>query len=175
MNSIIKSYTPQRTNNMDDKKAAIARLEAYRSAYLDIISEDNFDLELWNSVDIVDANVNSNTRTGSALYSLVVPIGYCNFTGNVMGGAVATILDGLTNCSIALLATDGFWDMSGVTSNLTISFLRPVKKDERLLVECEILRMSSQVAVIGGKIRRATDGILLAHGTQEMMAIRAKL
>lgn len=88
-----------------------------------------------------------------------------------MGGAISTILDGLTNCTIALLSRKGHWEHSGVSRSTSITFVRPVVSHTKLIVECSILRANSTSVTIQGIMRRAEDSKMLAISMQEFIAI----
>ena len=45
---------------------AMARIEHYREAYLNIVSPDNFDRDLWMAVKCVKATMGSDGKTGRA-------------------------------------------------------------------------------------------------------------
>src|ERR1700761_6654891 len=57
-----------------------------------------------------------------------LPIGseLCNKSGNLHGGASATLLDYLTSTALVTIAREGFLDDGHVSRTITMSYLRPV-------------------------------------------------
>ncbi|QIW97539.1 hypothetical protein AMS68_003057 [Peltaster fructicola] len=152
------------------------KLGDFRKTYLAISLPDNFDRELWEKVSILSACVDTTGTSGKAVYSLTVPARYCNYTGNVHGGAVATILDGLTNCCTAIVSRNGFWDYGGVTRSFSINYIRPVEQNREVMVYCEIVHASSRTITIHAVMKRTEDDKVLAMCTQEMvMIVKPKL
>ena len=84
----------------------LSRLEAYRSAYIALTPPDNFDTPLYKSVQIVSGTTNSNGTSGTATFRVKFSAQYCNKFGTVHGGAIATLLDGLAQCSTAVVDGD---------------------------------------------------------------------
>ncbi|KAK6433317.1 hypothetical protein LTR95_010510 [Oleoguttula sp. CCFEE 5521] len=141
---------------------ALSRLEAYRASYIALTGEGNFDTNLYQSVRIISCSHHPATKSGTASYALTFPAHYCNYSGTVHGGAIATLLDGLTNCSIAVVAKDGFWDKGGVTRSLGVRYIKPIKVGEAVTVDVDVLSASKTSAVIRGVVRREEDGEVLA-------------
>ncbi|OQO06218.1 hypothetical protein B0A48_08806 [Cryoendolithus antarcticus] len=155
---------------------ALSRLEAYRASYIALTGEGNFDTNLYTSVRITSGSHHPGTNSGKASYALTFSGHYCNYSGTVHGGAIATLLDGLTNCSIAVVARDGFWDKGGVTRSLGVRYIKPIKVGEAITVDVDVLSASKSTAVIRGVVRREGDGEVLATCEMEKFGpVRAKL
>lgn len=87
---------------------------------------------------------------------------YTNRMGNMHGGAIAMIHDMCTTMAAAPLARRDFWWFGGVSRTLLITYLRPVRKDMDLVIECEVLQQGSRLATIRGQMRDKKTGALLS-------------
>lgn len=83
-----------------------------------------------------------------ATYILTVDSKLCNRSGNLHGGAAATIFDLLTSISIAPLAKEGRFTYAGVSRTLNCTYLRPVPLGMKALVTCEVIAVSGRLAHI---------------------------
>ena len=64
--------------------------------------------------------------------------GWSNASGNLHGGAQATLLDIVTSYAVACAARKGFWETSGVTRVLSVSYLRPAPTGTEVVIEGEV-------------------------------------
>lgn len=86
-----------------------------------------------------------------------------NPIGTVHGGYAATLLDSAMGCAVhtTLPAGSGY-----TTADLQVKFVRPMT-DQTGEVRCEgvVLHAGRRQAIAEGRLVRAADGKLLAHGT----------
>lgn len=76
----------------------------------------------------------------------------CNKSGNLHGGAAATLLDNLTSTALITISKPGFLDGGHVSRTITMTYLRPVPRDSRVRIECETQAAGRNTANIHGKI-----------------------
>lgn len=76
----------------------------------------------------------------------------CNKSGNLHGGAAATILDNLTSTALITISKPGFLDGGHVSRTITMSYLRPVPQGSRVRIECENQAAGRHTANIVGKL-----------------------
>lgn len=158
--------TASRTSN-----PLLSRLEAYRSAYLALTPPDNFDTPLYKSVEIVSGTASSNGMSGIATFRVKFSAQYCNKFGTVHGGAIATLLDGLAQCSTAVVDGDANEVTTGpkkgkvrggATRNLQIGYLRAMNVGETITIVCEVLKSNGKSTTIRETATRDADGKVLA-------------
>ncbi|KAF2651508.1 Thioesterase/thiol ester dehydrase-isomerase [Lophiostoma macrostomum CBS 122681] len=87
------------------------------------------------------------------IYSLTVEPFMCNQSGNLHGGAAATIFDTCTSISVTAISRDGFWDSGHVSRTLNCTYLRPVPGGEKIFVECEIVHAGKRLGLLKGVIK----------------------
>ncbi|KIX07991.1 uncharacterized protein Z518_02645 [Rhinocladiella mackenziei CBS 650.93] len=76
----------------------------------------------------------------------------CNKSGNLHGGAAATLLDNLTSTALLTIAKPGFLDGGHVSRTITMSYLRPVPMGSKVTIDCEVQAAGKNTANILGKI-----------------------
>jgi acyl-coenzyme A thioesterase PaaI-like protein len=149
----------------------VSRLEAYRGAYLALTPPDNFDTALYKAVEMVSGTTHPSGKSGTATFRVKFPAQYCNKFGTVHGGAIATLLDGLAQCSTAVVdgdrneATMGLKKgkvRGGATRGLQVGYLRSIKVGEPVIIICEILKSSGTCTTIRETASREADGEILA-------------
>lgn len=165
----------------------LARLEASRTAYLALTPSDNFDTALYKAVEILSGTTNPSGTSGTAIFRLAFPSQYCNKFGTVHGGAIATLLDGVSQCATAVvdISTRDMLPMRGIakgsggggaTKALQIGYLRPVAVRETVTITCEVLMAGGKDATIRSTLKRDSDGEILAISTMDKEGYeRAKL
>ncbi|KAK1967349.1 thioesterase superfamily protein [Colletotrichum eremochloae] len=105
----------------------------------------------------------SLTPTPSVTFAFTVRPEHCNRSGNLHGGAAATLFDALTTMCLALVNDrPGYWQFLGVSRTLSCSYLRPAPAGEECLVECEIVQVGRLLCHLRGTLRRKRDGSVLA-------------
>lgn len=149
----------------------LSRLEAYRNAYLALTPPDNFDTPLYKSVQIVSGTTNPDGMSGTATFHVKFSAQYCNKFGTVHGGAIATLLDGLAQCSTAVVDGDANEVTmapkrgkvrGGATRSLQVGYLRSIKVDEAVTITCEVLKSNGSSTTIRETASREADGEVLA-------------
>jgi acyl-coenzyme A thioesterase PaaI-like protein len=149
----------------------VSRLEAYRRAYLALTPPDNFDTALYEAVEMVSGTTHPSGKSGTATFRVKFPTKYCNKFGTVHGGAIATLLDGVAQCSTAVVdgdrneATMGLKKgkvRGGATRGLQVGYLRSIKVGEAIIIVCEILKSSGSCTTIRETASREADGEILA-------------
>ncbi|GAB7356923.1 hypothetical protein MBLNU459_g7773t1 [Dothideomycetes sp. NU459] len=100
--------------------------------------------------------------TAKVVFSWVIPRFYGNPSGNLHGGAAATIYDILTSVAMAPIGRPGFWVFSGVSRVLSVTYIRPAPVGEKVLIECEVVHTGKKMAAIRGVMRRERDGAVLS-------------
>lgn len=97
-------------------------------------------------------------HTGTGVVSLCrVPGSYCGFDGMVHGGIISALMD--EAAAYALFARHG---KLGVTREMTVRFLKPVRTDTDIRVEARIVAVASADAEVTMTIH-AIDGTCLAE------------
>lgn len=86
------------------------------------------------------------------VWEMDIPSHVCNKSGNLHGGAAATILDNLTSTALITISKPGFLDGGHVSRTITTSYLRPVPKGVRVRIECDVQAAGRNTANILGKI-----------------------
>ncbi|KAI0390079.1 Thioesterase/thiol ester dehydrase-isomerase [Xylariaceae sp. FL0594] len=106
----------------------------------------------------------SSTTTSSSAsdypqvtFRLTVTPAMTNAMGNLHGGCTATIFDLCTSISLHLVSRPGFWQYSGVSRTLGVTYLRPVPVGTAVEVECEVVHAGQRLASLRAVLRTATD------------------
>ena len=111
---------------------------------------------------------------GKLTCTLVVTESLCNRLGNLHGGAAAVILDCITSLALRTLARDGFWETTGVSRSLNLTYLRPAAMDTRIRVEGEVVQAGRNLAHLTGRISRVDGGETCVTGTHDKSYINPK-
>ncbi|CZT16756.1 uncharacterized protein RCC_02591 [Ramularia collo-cygni] len=100
----------------------IARIESFKNAHLAMAPEYSFAAALWPPVHITSASRSTTSATFSTRFN---PIFGNHSRTAVHGGAIATLFDSLTGCTLALVAEKGFWVRKD--NNCKLSHLKKTK------------------------------------------------
>ena len=111
-------------------------------------------------ISVVSAS--STPQKTTAVFEMKASPIFTNRMGNMHGGAIAMIHDMCTTMTAAPLARKDFWWFGGVSRNLLITYLRPVRKDMELLIECQVLQQGARLSTIRGEMRDKSTGQLLS-------------
>jgi len=171
--SVSKSEAPSsiKSTPMNNSIKLLSRLEAYRSAYIALTPPNNFDTPLYKSVQIVSGTTHANGMSGTATFRVKFSAQYCNKFGTVHGGAIATLLDGLAQCSTAVVDGDANEVTmgpkkgkvrGGATRSLQVGYLRAINVGEAVTIVCEVLKSSGTSTTIRETATREADGEVLA-------------
>ncbi|KAH8587599.1 HotDog domain-containing protein [Bisporella sp. PMI_857] len=106
--------------------------------------------------------ISADAPSQSCVWELVVIPQLCNKSGNLHGGAAATILDSLTSTALLTIAKHGFLDAGHVSRALNTTYLRPVPVGTKCIVECEIVAAGKKTCMVRGVIR-LPDGKVAVH------------
>ncbi|CZT21200.1 uncharacterized protein RCC_07062 [Ramularia collo-cygni] len=112
--------------------------------------------------------------TSSAVFAFRVERFYCNFSGNLHGGAAATFYDVLTSILLQAIDAPGSWGNAGVSRSLSVTYLRPAP--EGIMVECdvEVVHSGKSLAFLRGSMKRQDDGKLISTCEHDKAAVKIK-
>ncbi|KIV95802.1 hypothetical protein PV10_03412 [Exophiala mesophila] len=91
-------------------------------------------------------------ESNRTVWEMDIPAHVCNKSGNLHGGAAATILDNLTSTALVTIAREGFLDSGHVSRTITMSYLRPVPLGSKARIECDVQAAGKNTANLLGKI-----------------------
>lgn len=98
---------------------------------------------------------------GHAKARLVVTEPVENVGGNLHGGAIATIVDGVGTVAIMTGDRQG---RPGVTTDLNVSYFSPAPDGSAVVAEAVALKTGRTLAFVSVDVRREKDGALVAQG-----------
>lgn len=151
-----------------EDEIARKRVQAFVVGYGKAMPSTTFDNPWVKSLRVLSATTESSTNTNAkATFAFTTPSIYTNNPGlekTAHGGAVATFLD---NCTSAAQLASKKYVSQGVSRHIDVTYFRPLMQDEEVLIDAEVLQISTRGAVIRGTLKRARDGVLLAVCTQE--------
>lgn len=90
-------------------------------------------------------------------------------SGNVHGGALASILDHVAGAVVYPLMPQGHW---GATTELKLNYVAPAQAGQ-IDAEAEVLAMSNRSAVVRGELRYNERLVCAAQGTVAIVPPRA--
>lgn len=92
------------------------------------------------------------------------------------GGAQATIFDACTSLSLFAISKAGFWTSGGVSRNLNVTYLKPMRVEsvQEVTVECCVLQVGKRLAVVSAKMV-GDDGGLYSTCEHHKVNVDAKL
>ncbi|KID65377.1 Thioesterase superfamily, partial [Metarhizium brunneum ARSEF 3297] len=132
--------------------------KASSRAYMYALQQD-WMVSVMPFLDVHSATASANTA--SITFTYTVQPQHCNRLHHLHGGATATLLDFCTSVPLSLVSRPGFWQYLGVSRCLTVSYLRPARAGDQVLIETEIVQVGKRLATLRGSIRRKEDGQLL--------------
>jgi acyl-coenzyme A thioesterase 13 len=98
---------------------------------------------------------------GRARARLTVDESVENFTGNLHGGASATLVDFLGTAAIISADRDG---RPGVSTDLNVSFYSAGRHGDVVIVEAQVLKVGRTLGFVEVTLKRERDGALIASG-----------
>ncbi|OQU94468.1 hypothetical protein CLAIMM_00822 [Cladophialophora immunda] len=143
----------------DPKERIAAYIEEFRSS--ESAHLQTFDQAFMREhIAVVSASTTPGKAT--AVFEMKAAPLFSNRMGNMHGGAVAMIHDMCTTMTAAPLARRDFWWFGGVSRTLLITYLRPVRQNMDLVIECEVLQQGARLSTIRGEIKDKRTGLLLS-------------
>lgn len=100
---------------------------------------------------------------------------YCNASGNLHGGAAATMYDMCTSLVLQAIGKKDFWLNGGVSRVLTVNYLRPAPEGTEVEMECEVTHAGRSLAFLRGVMKRASDGAIISTCEHNKAAVANKL
>ena len=97
---------------------------------------------------------------GKASFKMRVEEGHTNGVGTLHGGMTATLIDNLT--TVVILTEPPH--QPGVSVDMSISYLRPAKVGEEILINAELVKMGRSLAFTSAELLHK-DGKLIAKGS----------
>lgn len=97
---------------------------------------------------VIDARKVPQAERGpeaTATFELEVTPDLCNPMGNMHGGAVATLADMVTSLAVAAVAEEGWWEFSGVSRTLAVTYVRPTPLGITIRIECQVQSLSRRL------------------------------
>lgn len=116
----------------------------------------------------------TSPKTSTAVFRFRVERFYCNASGNLHGGAQATIYDVLTSLAVQAIGTRTFWLNAGVSRNLEVTFLRPAPLGTILLCDVELMHTGKSLAFMRGVIKREDNGAIISVGKHDKAVVAVK-
>ena len=142
--------------------SASERIETFIGGYEKIMPSNNFDMSFSRAVSVVSASTDAQNGTAKAVFQFTIPREYINNPetgGEIHGGAIATFFDNLT--SATLLSSTRYFGQ-GVTRNMNVTYFRPPRVGEQVVIEAEVLQIGKRFATVQGFMKRESDGAVLA-------------
>ena len=92
-----------------------------------------------------------------------IPVGeaVANLSGNLHGGAIATLVDDVGTLAIMSGDRQG---RPGVTTDLSVSYFLPGRSGEKILIDANVLKFGRTLAYVSVDLRREAGGTLIAQG-----------
>ncbi|RDA86112.1 hypothetical protein CP532_1162 [Ophiocordyceps camponoti-leonardi (nom. inval.)] len=112
-------------------------------------------------------SVSPTARPPTVTFVYTVQEDHCNRLRSLHGGAAATLFDYCTTLGLLCVNRPGFWNMLGVSRSLNVTYLRPARCGEEVLIECKLLQVGKRLATLTGTMKRKADGEVLCvceHG-----------
>ncbi|KAL1823015.1 hypothetical protein DCAR_0310862 [Daucus carota subsp. sativus] len=111
---------------------------------------------------------------GRVICSMTVPPRLLNTANSLHGGATAALVDILGSAAIytTKLASPG----SGVSVEISVSYVDAAYAGEEIEIESKVLRVGKAIAVVTVELRKKKTGKVIAHGRHtKYLAVASKL
>ncbi|KAI1199383.1 Thioesterase/thiol ester dehydrase-isomerase [Nemania serpens] len=82
---------------------------------------------------------------------------HANLNGNLHGGCTSTLFDVCTSLPLRLVSRPGFWQHTGVSRTLNVTYLRPVPVGTTVDIECEVVHAGQRLCSLRGVMRATTS------------------
>lgn len=100
-------------------------------------------------VSIVSASRNPSPRV---VARFTVSASMCNASGNLHGGAIATIFDNVTSLTLTVISKEGFWDFGGVSRTLNVAYLGAATVGEEIELEAELVKAGKRLGMLNREV-----------------------
>jgi acyl-coenzyme A thioesterase 13 len=90
----------------------------------------------------------SEFPAGKTVFEYRVNENHVNGFGNLHGGCCATIFDWTTTTALIPISRPGFWNYLGVSRTLNVTYLRPIPKNEIVIIENEVIHAGKRLCII---------------------------
>ena len=97
---------------------------------------------------------------GKASFKMIVDESHLNRPGTLHGGMTATLIDNLTTVVLATKPPH----KPGVSVDISISYLRPAKPGQEIIINAEVVKMGKTLAFTSAELLHK-DGKLIAKGS----------
>lgn len=84
------------------------------------------------------------------------------------------MFDICTSIAVQSMGKKDFWINGGVSRTLNVSYVRPAPEGIDMLMECEVLHMGRTLALLQGRLKRASDGALISTCEHNKAAVQSK-
>ncbi|KAI9314556.1 HotDog domain-containing protein [Dichotomocladium elegans] len=127
-----------------------------------------WDSSIAESLMVVDAAPNK------IVWEFKIAKVHCNLLGGIHGGCIATLIDTCSSC--ALLMYDGKykWKGLGVTTDLSVSYMRSMRAGQTARIECVVQRCGKNIANIYTEVMDETGAICYA-GSHTKFSVDSRL
>ncbi|KAF9431554.1 hypothetical protein BGZ76_000152 [Entomortierella beljakovae] len=96
-----------------------------------------------------------------AVFEFVVRKSECNFTNNLHGGALATLVDNLTTAAM-FTKERKYFQFAGVSTDLHVTYVSAGTQGMTLLIECKVVKVGSGLANTSAVVRDKATGRVIA-------------
>ncbi|KAH0612374.1 uncharacterized protein H6S33_010426 [Morchella sextelata] len=133
-----------------------ARFRAFLTSYTALNpTYQGFDREILESLVLV------STTSTTTVFELTIKAAYTNGLNSLHGGCAALIYDICTSAALMVIAREGFWESTGVSRNLNITYIRPVPCGTKVRIESEVVHAGLRLATIRG-VMKTEDGKIVS-------------
>jgi acyl-coenzyme A thioesterase 13 len=98
---------------------------------------------------------------GKARTEMVVAPSVQNISGNLHGGATASLVDHVGTLAIITADQEA---RPGVTTDLNVTYFAPAPAGSTVIADAQVLKCGKTMAYVTVDVRRAHDGVLIAQG-----------
>ncbi|KAI1187760.1 Thioesterase/thiol ester dehydrase-isomerase [Nemania serpens] len=141
-----------------DEDDALQRLEQlfkwYTEQYQDPQNHD------WSTSLVQNLSIVSHSASPPhprVTFRFTVQPGHANLAGNLHGGCTSTLFDICTSLLLRFVSRPGFWQNTGVSRTLNVTYLRPAPVGAIVDVECEVVHAGQRLCSLRGVMRAATS------------------